>query len=259
MTGPVRLLAAVLVTCCLTLTGACSRAGLAPGAGTAPQTLTVLAASSLTEAFTVLGHRFERTHPGVRVRLSFDASSTLAEQVTQGAPADVLATADQQSMRQVTKAHLAAEPPKIFATNTLVIVTPPGNPARITGVRSLVRPGTKVAVCAPEVPCGTAADAVLRLDRVKLTPVSLEPDVKSVLTKVTLGEVDAGIVYVSDARAAGAQVHTVALTNAGKVVNRYPIAVLNAAASPKAARRFVSLVRSRTGQSVLARLGFGPA
>jgi molybdate transport system substrate-binding protein len=257
MTRPLRLVAAAVVAGCLALTGACSRS--APQTGTASETLTVLAASSLTEAFTALGHRFERTHPGVRVRLSFDASSTLAEQVTQGAPADVLATADQQTMRQVTKAGLAAAPPKVFASNTLVIVTPPANPAGITGVRSLIRPGTKVAVCAPQVPCGTAADAVLRLDRVKLTPVSLEPDVKSVLTKVTLGEVDAGIVYVSDAQAAGPQVHIVTLANAGKVVNRYPIAVLKAAVSPRAARDFVAVVRSRTGQAVLTRFGFGPA
>jgi molybdate transport system substrate-binding protein len=220
-------------------------------------TLTVLAASSLTEAFTTLEAQYESQHPDIKVVFSFDSSATLAAQVTQGAPADVLATADEDTMKTVTNADDTAGPPQIFTTNTMVIVTPPDNPAGVTEVSDLASPSVKVSLCDESAPCGSAATDLLTLDHVDVTPVSFEPDVKSVLTKVTLGEVDAGIVYASDAKTAGNNVTVVPITNADQVINAYPIVVLKDSSQPGAARAWVSLVRSSAGQQVLADDGFG--
>jgi molybdate transport system substrate-binding protein len=225
--------------------------------GSDKSTLTVLAASSLTEAFTTLEAQYESDHPDVDVVFSFDSSATLAEQVTQGAPADVIATADEATMKTVTDAGDAAETPKIFATNTMVIVTPPDNPAGVKDVSDLAEPSVKVALCDETAPCGNTAKEVLALDQVDVTPVSFEPDVKSVLTKVTLGEVDAGIVYASDAKTAGQDVSTVPLKNANQVINNYPIAVIKDAPQVSAAQDWVDLVQSSAGQKVLAADGFG--
>jgi molybdate transport system substrate-binding protein len=225
--------------------------------GSDKSTLTVLAGSSLTEAFTTLKEQYESDHPDVVVVFSFDSSATLAEQVTQGAPADVLATADEDTMKTVTDAGDAADTPQVFVTNTLVIVTPPDNPAGVTDVSDLADPSVKVSVCDETVPCGSAAKELLALDHVDVTPVSLEPDVKSVLTKVTLGEVDAGIVYTSDAKTAGEAVSTIQIKNADQVVNSYPIVALKNAPNPSAAQDWVDLVLSPAGQKVLADDGFG--
>jgi molybdate transport system substrate-binding protein len=230
----------------------------ADNSGSDNSTLTVLAASSLTEAFTTLEAQFESDHPDVDVVFSFDSSATLAEQVTQGAPADVIATADEDTMKTVTEAGDAAPTPKIFATNTMVIVTPPDNPAAVRDVSDLADPSVKVSLCDETAPCGNTAKEVLALDHVYVTPVSFEPDVKSVLTKVTLGEVDAGIVYASDAKTAGQDVSTVPLKNAKQVINNYPIAVIKDAPQASAAQDWVDLVRSSAGQKVLAADGFGP-
>ena len=220
--------------------------------------LTVLAASSLTEAFTTLEKQYESDHPDVDVVFSFDSSATLAEQVTQGAPADVLATADEETMKTVTDAGDAAGKPRILATNTMLIVTPPDNPADIHNVNDLANPGVKLALCDGEAPCGNTAKQLLQLNHVDVTPVSFEPDVKSVLTKVTLGEVDAGIVYVSDADAAGKDVHPVPIKNANKVINYYPIVVIKDSPQPSDAQDWVDLVHSPAGQKVLRKDGFGP-
>lgn len=226
--------------------------------GSDKSTLTVLAASSLTEAFTTLEAQYESEHPDINVVFSFDSSATLAEQVIQGAPADVLATADEDTMKTVTDAGYGADTPQIFATNTMVIVTPPDNPAGVTDVSDLASPDVKLALCDETAPCGATAKELLALDHVNATPVSFEPDVKSVLTKVTLGEVDAGIVYASDAKTAGQDVSTVQITNADRVVNRYPIAVLKDAPQPTAAQDWVDLVRSSAGEKVFVTDGFGP-
>lgn len=226
-------------------------------AGGSDRTLTVLAASSLTEAFSELESVFETDHPGVDVRLSFGPSTTLAQQVLNGAAADVLATADEPSMAPVVDAGLLAREPVLFATNTLVAVTPADNPAGIENVRDLADPSVAVALCAPAVPCGVAARRLLALGGVRLEPMTLEPDVKAVLTKVSLGEVDAGIVYVSDAAAAGDAVHTVAIPHAARVVNHYPIGVLTHAPDSRAANAWVELLLSAQGQQVLSRAGFG--
>jgi molybdate transport system substrate-binding protein len=226
--------------------------------GSDQSTLTVLAASSLTEAFTTLEAQYESDHPAVDVVFSFDSSATLAQQVTQGAPADVIATADEDTMETVTDSGDAADTPKIFATNTMVIVAPPDNPAGVQDVSDLADPGVKVSLCDETAPCGNTAKEVLALDHVAVTPVSFEPDVKSVLTKVTLGEVDAGIVYASDAKTAGQDVSTVPLKNADQVINNYPIVVIKDAPQPSAAQDWIDLVRSSAGQKVLAADGFGP-
>jgi molybdate transport system substrate-binding protein len=248
-----RALSVAIAAALLLATTACS----SDNSGSDDSQLTVLAASSLTEAFNTLKEQYESDHPGVDVVFSFDSSATLAEQVTQGAPADVLATADEKTMKTVTDANDARTTPRIFATNTMVIVTPPDNPAGIQSVDDLANPDVKLALCDETAPCGNTAKQLLELNHVDATPVSFEPDVKSVLTKVTLGEVDAGIVYESDATTAGKDVHAVTITNADKVINRYPIVVLKDAQQPSDAQDWVDLVRSAAGQQVLAHDGFG--
>ena len=230
-------------------------AGAAPGAET--RRLTVLAASSLTDVFGQLERSFEAANPGVDVRISFGGSSELASQILNGAPADVFASANQAQMRKVVEAGLAAGQPQPFATNTLTIVTPPDNPAGIRSFADLARPGTTVVVCAPEVPCGSAAEQLERAAGTMLAPASEEPDVKSVLGKVQAGEADAGLVYVTDARSAGVTVQTVAFPEAVGAVNSYPIAALREAPEPELAAAFVALVRGPQGRQALRDAGFG--
>ncbi len=226
------------------------------GGATLRGDLTVLAAASLTEAFTALGERFEAAHPGVHVTFVFAGSSALAAQVADGAPADVLATADPATMDGVVAAG-HAHAPVVFATNTLRIAVPRGNPGAVTGLDDLADPAVKVALCQPEVPCGTAAAAVLTRAGLEVTPVTLEPDVKAVLAKVRLGEVDAGLVYVTDVVAAGDDVEGVDLPPGSDVTTDYPVATLTAAPHPDAAAAFVDLVLSPTGTEVLSAAGFG--
>ncbi len=220
------------------------------------QTLTVFAASSLTGSFDTLASRFEQAHPGVTVRVSYDSSTTLAEQIAAGAPADVLATADQQSLVAVERGHDLAARPVQFATNTLVIVTPPSNPGHVSSVADLAH--AAFVVCDPSAPCGAAAKTILHVAGITAKPKSYEADVKSVLAKVQLGDVDAGIVYVTDAKAAGTAVRTVAIPSRLDVTNPYFVAPVKGAAQPRLAREWVALVLSKGGQQVLRRAGFGP-
>ena len=222
-------------------------------------TLTVLAAASLTDVFAVLGEQLEAANPQLEVRFSFAGSSALAAQVLQGAPADVLATADEQQMARVADAGLV-DAPAVFAENPLVLVVPAENPAGIEqpagrdgvpGLADLLPADLALAVCAPEVPCGAAAEEVLAASGTPATPDTYEDDVRAVLTKVVLGEVDAGLVYRSDVRA-------FAFGESSAAVNRYPIGVLEGAGNPAAARAFVDLVRSAAGQRALADAGFSP-
>ncbi len=221
-----------------------------------PDTVTILAAASLTDAFDELGRRLERSHPGLTVRLGFAASSTLATQVVEGAPADILATADLRTMRIAEDAGALAGDPVVFAHNTLVIAVPPGNPAGVSSLADLARPQVRVALCAPPVPCGAAAAAVLGAASLSVTPVTWEQNVRAVLTKVTLGEVDAGLVYATDGRAAGNRVEAIRFPEAGAAVNAYPIAIVRGASNPEAARAFVDLVLSQVGRDVLRDAGF---
>jgi molybdate transport system substrate-binding protein len=219
-------------------------------------TLTVLAAASLTETFDQLKQQFSEEHPGVTVEASYGASSTLARQIVEGAPADVFAAASPSTMKTVTDAGLADGEPVVFVQNTLQIAVPPDNPAQIATLSDLARPEVKVALCKPQVPCGSAAQTALTAAGVAVTPVTLEQDVKAVLTKVRLGEVDAGLVYRSDVISAGGDVTGIDFPEAARAINDYPIAVLSEAPNPEAAAAFVELVRSPEGLAVLTKAGF---
>jgi molybdate transport system substrate-binding protein len=226
-------------------------------------TLTVFAAASLTDVFTELGDELMRQNPSLQVEFNFAGSSTLAAQLEQGAPADVFAAADETQMARVADAGLADEP-GIFARNPLMLGLPPENPADITGpggagipgLADLVEVEDTVAVCAPEVPCGAAAAEVLAAAGLEDAPDTYEDDARAVLTKVRLGEVDAGLVYLSDVHAAGDTILAIGFREASLAINRYPVAVLTDAPNPGAARAFADLVLSDIGQQVLRDAGF---
>jgi len=219
--------------------------------------LEVSAASSLTEAFTELGRRFEVAHPGVDVSFNFAASSVLARQVNEGNDVDVLATADEANMEKVTGAGNASGP-RTMARNRLAIIVGKGNPKDIRGLADLGRRGVVFVVCAPEVPCGTFASVALTRARVTASPASLEENVKAVVSKVTLDEADAGIVYETDVKAAGDRAEGVALEIAGdpSIDAVYRVAVTRQASNPEAAAAWVDFVVSARGQDVLASFGF---
>ena len=227
------------------------------GGSTSVPTLKVSAASSLTGAFTEIGKAFESTHPDASIAFNFGGSSSLAEQIAQGAEVDVFASADTAIMREVVDAQLAANPVD-FASNTLQIATPPGNPANVGSVADLAKPSVKVAICAAEVPCGVAAIALFAKASVNVTPVTREPDVKSVLAKVIADEVDAGVVYVTDVLVSGDKVTGVAIPADVNVAVTYPIATLSESTNPFAAQ-FAAFVAGPEGQAILAKYGFGKA
>jgi len=222
-------------------------------------TLTVFAAASLKATFTELGTIFQTENPGSTVTFNFAGSSDLVPQLTAGAPADVFASADTNNMTTATTASLVSGTPVDFASNILTIVTPPGNPAGITGFADLANPDMSVVVCAPQVPCGAATATVETNTGVDITPVSEENSVTDVLGKITSGQADAGLVYVTDAKTAGDKVLELPFPEAAAVVNVYPIATLTAATQPELATRFVDLVTGPEGQQVLAAAGFKPA
>lgn len=228
----------------------------APGGGDDDTTLTVLAAASLTDTFTDLADQFEAEHDGVRVRLAFDSSATLAEQAVGGAPADVLATADTSTMDGAATA-LAADP-QLFATNTMVLALPAENPAGITTYDDLDAGEVTYVVCVDTAPCGKVAAALIDGSGLETEPSSLEVDVKAVLAKVTTDEADAGFVYATDAVAAGDEVVTLEIPGAAEQVTSYPIAPLVQSKESDLAQEFVDLVLSETGQQALAAAGFGP-
>jgi molybdate transport system substrate-binding protein len=209
----------------------------------------------LTESFTDLGKKFEAANPGVKLTFSFGPSSGLAEQIIQGAPADVFASASAKNMTQVTAAGDASDP-KTFAKNVMEIVVPPGNPAKVAGVDDLAKPAVKVALCQAAVPCGAVAAQVFKKAGVTVHPVTEEADVKSVLSKVQLGEVDAGMVYVTDVKAAGAKVTGVPVPDAVNASTSYPIATIKTSTNSAAAQAFVDFVLSATGTAALAAAGF---
>jgi len=218
-------------------------------------TITVLAAASLQEAFTTLGKQFEAAHPGTTVRLSFGASSALALQITEGAPADVFASASAANMKQVTDAQDATQAVP-FASNVMEIAVPPDNPAAISNVDDLARAGIKIALCQPQVPCGSTARQVFAKAGITVAPVTLEADVKSTLAKVQTGEVDAGVVYVTDVRAAGTKVKGIEIPSRINASTSYPIATLSHASNAGGAQAFVDYVLSADGQAVLTADGF---
>lgn len=216
----------------------------------------VFAAASLKRAFTQLAQQFKTQNPGVGVDFEFAGSSDLATQLTQGATADVFASADTAQMDTVGKAGLLSGDPTNFASNTLVIVTAPGNPKHIGSFADLAGPGLTVVTCQQPVPCGAATRRVEDSTGVRLNPVSEEPSVTDALNKVTSGQADAALVYVTDAKNAGGNVATVAFPEAARAVNVYPIGVLKKAPLATQAHKFVDLVTSPTGQQILAQAGF---
>ena len=251
-----RSLAAVSTALLLALGAtACSGDSSDPGGGDTT-TLTVYAAASLTTTFQRIGQGFEADHPGVAVDFNFAGSSDLVSQLQQGAPADVLATADTATMDDAVGDDLVSGDPRPFASNTLEIATPPGNPAGVTSFADLAKPGVDVVVCAPEVPCGAATQQVEQAAGVTLKPVSEEQSVTDVLGKVTSGEADAGLVYVTDVEAAGDQVVGVPFAESSAAVNTYPIATLADASQSALAQEFVDLVLASGGQSILRSAGF---
>jgi len=260
LTAMVPAMAALLLAGC-TSSPASTGPGVLPSSGSSgggagvTGTVNVFAAASLQEAFTRLGTQFEAAHPGARVVFSFGPSSGLAAQITGGAPADVFASASTTNMDQVVSAGGAAGA-TTFARNTMQIALPAQNRAGVTGVTDLARPGVKVAVCQPAVPCGAGAVAVFAKAGIAVTAVTQESDVKGVLTKVRLGEVDAGVVYVTDVKAAGSKVTGLKIPDAVNASTSYPIAPLTRAVNAAGARAFTDYVLSSAGASVMAEAGF---
>ena len=268
------LLAALVVLTAATLTTACAgpagsgasaTASAAASAGPsstiaasrAPETLTVFAAASLKKTFTELAKEFEAANPGATVALNFAGSADLVTQITEGAPADVFVSADTKNMTKLTAAGLVTGTPTVFATNTLEIAVPPGNPAGAKTFADLADPATKVVICAAQVPCGAATVAIETATGVTLTPVSEENAVTDVLGKVSSGEADAGLVYVTDVAGAGTSVLGIPFPESATAVNSYPIGVVAASTHAELGTLFADFVTGPTGQKVLAAAGFG--
>jgi molybdate transport system substrate-binding protein len=262
----VTVIAAWIVGITAAAVAGCGSSGTRSGSSASPSTspsaspavsgsITVFAAASLKEAFTTIGKQFEAAHPGVKVTFSFGASSALAQQITSGAPADVFASASPKNMQQVVTAGDAANPVN-FAKNVMEVATPPSNPAHVTSVNDLAKSSVKVALCQPQVPCGVVAAKVFKNASITVEPVTLQPDVKSVLTQVELGSVDAGMVYVTDVNAAGRKVKGVAIPASVNASTEYPIAPVSKSGNAATAQAFVTYVVSPAGQSVLATAGF---
>jgi molybdate transport system substrate-binding protein len=234
----------------------CSSCGpSAPGSPPLSGTITVFAASSLNAGYTAIGKEFQTSHPGTMVTFTFGGSSMLVSQIQQGAIGDVFASADQPNMQKLIDAGLTAESPIVFARNNLEIVVGKGNPKHITSLSDLGRSGLVVVLCAPAVPCGRYAAQALQKAGVSVKPASEEAEVKAVLSKVALGEADAGIVYITDVKAAGTAVEGVAIPPALNVVAEYPIVILKDSQNRALARPFISYVLT-DGRRILARYGF---
>lgn len=263
-TATVRVAPAALLALGL-LTGGCggsssptagsSAVGSPSAASPAGGSLTVFAAASLTGAFTDLGKKFEQVHRGTKVTLSFGASSTLAQQIVAGAPADVFASASPKNMTQLTDAGDAGDP-KTFATNVAEVAVSPDSKGRIASLGDLAKPGVKVALCQPQVPCGALAQKVLANAKVTVHPVTQGLDVKSTLAYVTGGEADAAIVYATDVQAAGDAVVGVEVPAAQNASTAYPIATVKGSKNAALAASFEDFVLSAAGQAVLTEAGF---
>jgi molybdate transport system substrate-binding protein len=241
------------------LPAACSSSSTPAASGSSSPalsgTVNVFAAASLREAFIQLGKQFEAAHPGTKIVFNFGPSSGLATQINEGAPADVFASASTKNMDQVVTKG-AATGPKNFASNVMEIAVPAKNPAKITQLSDLARPGLKVALCQRAVPCGVTAAQVFKNAKITPSTVTQEVDVKGVLTKVIIGEADAGVVYVTDVRAAGAKVKGIVIPQAVNASTTYPIATLAKAPNKAPAQAFTDYVLSADGTKVLTAAGF---
>jgi molybdate transport system substrate-binding protein len=235
----------------------------APPAAAASQvkptgTLVVFAATSLTDAFNKIADQFEAANPGVTVKFNYNGSSSLATQITQGAPADVFASASPTNMTTVTEASLESSTPKTFAANQGEIMVEAGNPSHVKSVSDLANPALKVVTCAPSVPCGALATQIFKNAGVTVKPVSQEQNVGGVVTKVTLGEADAGIVYVTDVLANETKTAGVPIPANQNTTTDYPIAEIKGAPNATAAAAFISYVLGPDGQQVMKSFGFLP-
>jgi molybdate transport system substrate-binding protein len=250
-------LAAIAVAGCSSSSSS-SSGGSAPSASPASSptgTITVFAAASLMGTFTQLGQQFDTAHPGDTVKFSFGPSSGLSTEITSGAPADVFASASPTNMDTVVSAGDAASP-QDFAKNTMEVAVPPNNPGKVTSLNDLAKKSVKVALCQPQVPCGVVAAEVFKNAGIKVKPVTLQPDVKSVLAQVELGSVDAGMVYVTDVMAAGTKVKGVTIPANDNASTLYPIATISSSKEKSIAQAFVAYVLSPAGQQVLTAAGF---
>jgi len=225
------------------------------GSSASPAEIKVFAAASLTAAFTKIGEDFTAANGGTKVTLNFAGSQALATQIQQAAPADVFASADITNMDKVKD---LVGPPQIFASNQLQIVVEKGNPKGVKGLDDLANPDLKVVLAAPDVPVGKYSQQALEKAGVTVKPVSQEQDVKAVVSKVSLGETDAGIVYTTDVAAGGDKVEGVDIPEDQNVVATYPIATVKASKAPDQAQAFMDYVLSDQGQQVLKSYGFGP-
>lgn len=242
---------AVVATAALTACGTQDQGSNGSASTDTQNNITVFAAASLTETFTELGEQFEAANPGTKVTFSFAASSTLAEQINAGAPADVFASASMKSMEAVVEQIPVSA---VFTSNRVVVAFPVSKP--LTAVSDLNNPAVKWVQCDRQVPCGAAADAALAAEGVTGSPVSLEPDVKSVTGKLTALEVDAAIIYATDVKTAGSEFASIEFSNTEKATTQYPIGItLNSNAKAQA---FVDFVMSEAGQKVLLEAGFSP-
>jgi molybdate transport system substrate-binding protein len=254
------LLAGLVATMLLAGTVGCSSKPPSSSPSSQPSqasgTIVVFAAASLKPAFTKISQQFKADNPGSSADFEFQGSSELATQLTQGATADVFALADTAQMDTVAKVGLVAGTPTNFASNTLVIVTAAGNPKQIGSFADLTKPGLNVVICQKPVPCGSATQRIEDSTGVRLHPVSEELNVTDALNKVTTGQADAALVYVTDALSAKDTVTTVKFPESAGAVNVYPIAVLKKAPQPALAQKFVAMVTGETGQNILAQSGF---
>jgi molybdate transport system substrate-binding protein len=245
----------VLMICVVTaLLAACG--GSAMPASTLSGTVSVFAAASLTDSFNALGTAFQIAHPEARVQFNFAGSPTLVTQIEQGAAADVFASADTTNMDKLRADGFTAGTPQVLAHNKLAIVVAAGNPKGIFGLADLAKPGVTYITAAPTVPAGKYALQILANAGVRVTPKSLETDVKSVVGKIQLGEADAGIVYTTDVKAAGTKVQGVSIPDSANVIATYPIVAVTGTNNAKLGNAFIAYVVSADGQAKLQSFGF---
>ena len=238
---------------------ACGGNGGPPGTAGLNGSISVFAAASLTESAKALGKSFEAAHPGVTVKLNFAGSPTLVTQIEQGASADLFASADTANMNKLQADGFTVDTPRVFAHNKLEIVVAAGNPKGIAGLADLAKPGVIYITAAATVPAGKYALQILASAGVKATPRSLETDVKSVVSKIELGEADAGIVYVTDVKAAGSKVTGVPIPDSVNVIATYPMVAVKGTKNSSLGNAFISYVLSPDGQAILQSFGFLPA
>ncbi len=252
--------AALALTGCSSSGGSSSSSSPAAASSSAPKltgSITVFAASSLTGSFTALGKTFQTANPGTTVTFNFGSSGTLSTQITQGAPADVFASAATANMDTVVAAGDASSPTN-FAKNTMEIAVPTANPANVTSLNDLTKSSVKTVLCVLTAPCGAVANQVFVNAKITVNPVAREPDAKSTIAQVTLGEADAAVVYVTDVKAATG-VSGVTIPADVNATTEYPIAPLTHASNPSLASAFVAYVLSPTGQAALRAAGFQSA